>query len=172
MVWWHGGGFQEGSSIGPFELYDGTEMARQHDVLVVSCNYRLGALGALVHAGGINGNFGYYDQRACLRWVQAEIQAFGGDASNVTVWGQSAGAQSIVLHMASNGSAGLFHRAVLESPPDISLFTATDAARCVGTHAMACDHTHMALLVALHAHARALAADLARSHLSSRVLAG
>jgi len=129
MVWFHGGGFKEGSSAGPFDLYDGSKLVQRHGVIVVSCNYRLGALGALVHEGGLEGNYGFLDQRACLRWVQAEIGAFGGDRTRVTAWGQSAGAQSVLLHMASNRSAGLFHRAVLESAPDLSLFTAHEARR-------------------------------------------
>ena len=129
MVWWHGGGFKEGSSMGPFDLYDGSKMVHAHGVVIVSCNYRLGVFGALVHDGGITGNQGFLDQRSCLQWVKAEIGAFGGDPDSVTIWGQSAGAQSVFLHMASAGSAGLFHRAIFESSPDLSLFEAKDAAR-------------------------------------------
>ena len=156
MVWWHGGAYTEGSSYGPFDLYDGGKIVAHSDVVIVSCNYRLGAvraaraccpahypstahthdlcsspvqLGALVHDGGLGGNYGFLDQRACLQWVQANAITFGGDAANVTVWGQSAGAQSIWLHMASNRSTGLFHRAILESAVDLSLFTTKQAAK-------------------------------------------
>ena len=82
-----------------------------------------------MHAGGLGGNYGFLDQRACLQWVQDEIHNFGGDAGNVTIWGQSAGAQSGWFHMTSPGSRGLFHRAILESAPDLSLFEAKDAAK-------------------------------------------
>ena len=122
-----GGAYTEGSNTGPFELYNGNHVAA-HGVVVVSCNYRLGALGALVHDGGLKGNQGLLDQRQCLKWVQQEVKHFGGDPSQVTAWGQSAGAQSVWLHMATEGSAGLFHRAVLESAPDLSLLPAKDQA--------------------------------------------
>jgi len=94
----------------------------------VSCNYRLGIFGALVHSGGLDGNYGFLDQRACLQWVRSEVKAFGGDSARVTIWGQSSGAQSVLLHMASPGSAGLFHRAIAESAPDLSLFSSKEAA--------------------------------------------
>ena len=129
MVWWHGGAYQEGSSFGPFNLYDGGRVAAAGEVVIVSCNYRLGALGALVHDGGLDGNYGFLDQRACLQWVQDNAHAFGGNRSMVTLWGQSAGAQSIWLHMASAGSAGLFHRAIQESAVDLSLFDRKQAAK-------------------------------------------
>ena len=127
LVWWHGGAFKEGSSFGPFDLYEGIHIVAAGSVVVVSCNYRIGALGALSHEGGMGGNYGFLDQRACLQWVQREIHSFGGDAGRVTVWGESAGAQSIYFHMASPGSVGLFHAAVLESSPDLSLFEAKEA---------------------------------------------
>lgn len=129
MVWWHGGAYKEGSSFGPFNLYDGGQVAAAGNVVVVTCNYRLGALGALVHDGGLGGNYGFKDQRACLQWVQANAHTFGGNRSQVTIWGQSAGAQSIWLHMASPGSQGLFHRAIQESAVDLSLFDAKQAAK-------------------------------------------
>lgn len=128
MVWWHGGAYKEGSSMGPFGLYDGSQIAHE-GVVVVSCNYRLDVLGGLVHSGGLTGNYGFLDQRACLAWVRDEIRSFGGDPSNVTAWGQSAGAQSVIFHMTSPGSAGLFHRAIVESSPSLSLFPAKAAAK-------------------------------------------
>ena len=129
QVWLHGGAFKEGSSFGPFNLYDGSKLAGGHGVVVVSCNYRLDVFGALVFAGGFAGNQGFLDQRACLEWVRDEIHHFGGDASMVTAWGQSAGAESILLHMASKGSKGLFHRAILESAPALSIFEAEEAGK-------------------------------------------
>ena len=123
------GAYKEGSSFGPFDLYDGGVFAKSGGVVVVSCNYRLDVFGGLVHAGGVDGNFGFLDQRACLQWVQQEIHAFGGDPRNVTAWGQSAGAQSVWLHTVAAGSKGLFHRAVLESVPSLSLLDAKDAAK-------------------------------------------
>ena len=80
---------------------------------------------------GLRGNYGFLDQRACLKWVRAEIGAFGGAGDNVTVWGQSAGAQSIYLHMASGGSKGLFHRAILESPVAGFQYQKADVQRAV-----------------------------------------
>eukprot|EP00966_Prymnesium_polylepis_P274530 6343018-Prymnesium_polylepis.3 len=129
MVWFHGGAYKEGSSFGPFNLYDAGNFSRAGQVVVVSCNYRLDVFGGLVYDGGLTGNYGLLDQRACLQWVQDEVARFGGDPRNVTAWGQSAGAQSVLLHMVAKGSAGLFHRAVLESTPALALLYAKDAAK-------------------------------------------
>jgi para-nitrobenzyl esterase len=88
--------------------------------VVVTLNYRLGALGLMAHAAltaesGTSGNFGLQDQQAALRWVQRNIEAFGGDPGNVTIFGESAGAVSVHAHMVSPQSAGLFHRAIAQS---------------------------------------------------------
>ncbi|TKA71857.1 hypothetical protein B0A55_09823 [Friedmanniomyces simplex] len=117
MVWIFGGGFQFGSSNSP--LYNGSKLA-EHDVIVVTFNYRLGVFGFLGLAeldrqGTPSGDYGLQDQLAALRWVKENIAAFGGDPENVTVFGQSAGAHSIGLLLASPLSAGLFNKTILES---------------------------------------------------------
>jgi para-nitrobenzyl esterase len=116
MVWIHGGGFVGGESddYGPAGLVsDG--------VIVVTLNYRLGALGFLAHPalaakpGGPTGDYGLMDQQAALRWVQHNIGAFGGDPHNVTIFGESAGGQSVLLQLISPGARGLFAKAIAES---------------------------------------------------------
>ena len=119
MVWLHGGALIFGA--GSLKLYDGASLA-QPGVVVVTVNYRLGPLGYFVHPALVRAaprgpaNFGLLDQMAALRWVQRNIEAFGGDARQVTVFGQSAGAQSVLALMASPLSRGLFQRAVAQSP--------------------------------------------------------
>ncbi|GAA0516476.1 carboxylesterase/lipase family protein [Deinococcus depolymerans] len=134
MVWIHGGAFTSGAG----SLYDGSELARREDVVVVTLNYRLGPLGFLAlpgldaEGGGTSGNYGLMDQQAALRWVRDNIAAFGGDAGNVTLFGESAGGMSTCAHLASPASAGLFHRAIIQSglcaSPGNSV-TAADASR-------------------------------------------
>lgn len=117
MAWIHGGSFIAGSSSG----YSGAELARKYGVVVVTLNYRLGALGWLSlpalsqEAGGQSGNYGLQDQQAALRWVQRNIAAFGGDPAKVTVVGESAGGMSVCAHLASPQSAGLFRGAIIQS---------------------------------------------------------
>lgn len=119
MVWLHGGAFTVGSGAN----YDPSRLARRQDRVVVTVNSRLGALGWLAHPGfeahgqGVGGNFGLMDQQAALRWVQANIAAFGGDPSNVTLFGESSGAWSACHLLASPGSHGLFRRVILQSGP-------------------------------------------------------
>ncbi|MEE9416493.1 MAG: carboxylesterase family protein [Acidimicrobiales bacterium] len=132
MVWFHGGGFIEGS--GHTAVYDGSNLARK-DVVVVNINYRLGALGFLVtdetvrDAGAAPfGNLGLQDQIAALEWVQRNITQFGGDASNVTIFGQSAGAFSVCAHLAADASSGLFHRAIMQSGGGCDRFQTIDEA--------------------------------------------
>lgn len=119
LVWFYGGAFKEGSNQGPFGLYDGANLALQHNVVIVTVNYRLHVYGFLSLPGelgtGVSGNFGIMDQQEAMRWVQRNAKAFGGDPSRVTLWGESAGAMSIGIHMASNKTAGLFHSAIMES---------------------------------------------------------
>jgi para-nitrobenzyl esterase len=116
MVWIHGGGFQFGSSANP--ATDGGQLAAK-GVVVVSFNYRLGIFGFLAHPDldleSRSGNYGLQDQLAALRWVKANIADFGGDPDNVTVFGESAGAMSIGILMASPLGHGLFHKAIGES---------------------------------------------------------
>ena len=119
MVWIHGGALIFGS--GGLPIYDGSALARR-DVVVVTINYRLGAFGFFAHKGldqetpGGPVNFGLLDQIAALRWVQSNIDAFGGDPARVTIAGQSAGAQSVLALMASPLTAGLFSGAIAQSP--------------------------------------------------------
>jgi para-nitrobenzyl esterase len=122
LVWIHGGAFCQGSGSVP--IYDGRALASQ-GVVVVTINYRIGVLGFLAHpdlaresgASGACGNFGLQDQIAALRWVQANIAAFGGDPDAVTVAGQSAGAVSVHMLVSSPLAAGHFHRAIAQSGP-------------------------------------------------------
>jgi para-nitrobenzyl esterase len=122
LVWIHGGAFCQGSGSVP--IYDGRALASQ-GVVVVTINYRIGVLGFLAHPdlareSGTSagyGNFGLQDQIAALRWVQANIAAFGGDPDAVTVAGQSAGAVSVHMLMSSPQATGLFHRAIAQSGP-------------------------------------------------------
>lgn len=117
MVWIHGGGFTSGAGSD----YDPSVLAQKQGVVVVTLNYRLGALGFLAHpgldaeSGGTSGNYGLQDQQAALRWVARNIAAFGGNPRNVTIFGESAGGMSVCAHLASPASAELFHKAIIQS---------------------------------------------------------
>jgi para-nitrobenzyl esterase len=121
LVWLHGGAFIMGS--GSTVLYDGARLARRGDVVVVTLNYRLGALGYLnwrsLASGSGDGlppaNLGLRDQIAALEWVRDSIEAFGGDPENVTIFGESAGAMSVGTLLGTPRASGLFHRAILQS---------------------------------------------------------
>ena len=131
LVWIHGGGYRQGS--GDHFLSRGPVLAEQGDVVVVTLNYRLGALGFL---GGRN--HGLLDQQCALRWVREHIADFGGDPTNVTLFGESAGAGSVGMQLVMPGSAGLFERAVMQSgvgnpiPLDRAQRLAEELAREVG----------------------------------------
>jgi para-nitrobenzyl esterase len=119
MVWFHGGGNQNGTGSTP--NFDGTSLARR-GVVVVTINYRLGPFGFLAHPGltaesahGASGNYGLLDQVAALQWVRDHIAAFGGDAGRVTIFGQSAGSWDVGALMVSPLARGLFHRAIGQS---------------------------------------------------------
>ena len=121
LVYLHGGGFSEGS--GSVAVYDGEKLAKK-GLVVVTINYRLGALGFLAHpeltaesSHHASGNYGLLDQVLTLEWVRGNIAAFGGDPDNVTLAGQSAGAIAVYLLTASPLAAGLFHRAIVQSGP-------------------------------------------------------
>lgn len=123
-VYIHGGGFSTGS--GGELMFDGTNMASGRGVIVVTINYRLGALGFLALESlkteqGTTGNYGLLDQIAALHWLQDNITAFGGDPDNVTIGGESAGAFSVSALLLSPLAAGLFKRAILESGSILSL---------------------------------------------------
>ena len=120
MFWIHGGAYTQGA--GTYEMYDGSRLAAEREVVVVTINYRLGALGFLAlpelakeDPHGSAGNYGLLDQIAALKWVQANIARFAGDPDNVTIFGESAGGVSVCLLLASPLAAGTFHRAVIES---------------------------------------------------------
>jgi para-nitrobenzyl esterase len=121
LVWLHGGGLFDGES----NDYDASALVKGGPggpTIVVTINYRLGLLGYFAHPlidaeGHDFGNYGLMDQQAALRWVQQNIAAFGGDPGNVTVGGQSAGSTSTAALVISPASAGLFHRAIFESGP-------------------------------------------------------
>jgi para-nitrobenzyl esterase len=115
LVWIHGGAFSSGAGSLPW--YSGDRFAASGDFVVVSINYRLGALGFLCLPGISDGNLGLLDQVAALRFVRDNIAAFGGDPDNVTVVGQSAGAASIAFQMVMPQAQGLFRRAILQSTP-------------------------------------------------------
>ena len=115
MVFLHGGAFQQGAARRP--EYDGRRLAGRGTV-VVTLNYRLGALGFLVSSSDrLSGNFGLMDQRAALHWIKDNIQHFGGDPDNVTLFGESAGAVMTVLHLMMDGAGSLFHKAIIQSNP-------------------------------------------------------
>lgn len=119
MVWIYGGGFVNGGTSSP--TYNGASLAAQ-GVVLVSFNYRIGRFGffgfpALTkeHPEEPKGNYGYMDQIAALKWVKTNIAAFGGDASNVTIFGESAGGGSVHTLLTSPMAAGLFHKAIIQS---------------------------------------------------------
>jgi para-nitrobenzyl esterase len=127
LVWLPGGAFLKGS--GSQDLYDGSTLASRGDVVVVTANYRLGVFGFLgLDDERFAANAGVLDQLAVLEWVAEHASAFGGDADNVTVMGESAGAVSVAARMSSPRAAGRFHRAVAESGAGRRLPTADRAA--------------------------------------------
>jgi len=124
FFWIYGGALTSGSSRE--SLYDGARLAAR-GIVVVSINYRLGVLGWLAHPelsaespNGVSGNYGLLDQIEGLRWVRQNIRAFGGDASNVTIAGESAGALSVMYLMVAPAARGLFSKAIAESAYMIS----------------------------------------------------
>ncbi|XP_039267780.2 carboxylesterase 5A-like [Styela clava] len=113
MVWFYGGAFQMGFA----DMFDGTVLSALHDVVVVIPNYRVGVFGffSLGRNSPCTGNAGLLDQRMALQWVQNNIEAFGGDKNNVTIFGESAGGCSVNHHVNSSMSSGLFHKAISHS---------------------------------------------------------
>ena len=114
MVWLHGGAYISGG--GDLDCYQGVELA-ERGVVSVNITYRLGVFGYLHLEGIAPANLGLMDQIAALQWIQRNISVFGGNPNNVTMVGQSAGADSIISLMATDDAKGLFHRAILLSPP-------------------------------------------------------
>jgi len=116
MVFFHGGNYKMGYGGGP--LYNGTYIADQTKVIVVTVNYRLGAFGFLsIPAAGVGSNLAIKDQRMTLEWVRDNIASFGGDPAAVTIFGQSAGGGSVISHLLGPKSKGLFSKAISMSNP-------------------------------------------------------
>jgi para-nitrobenzyl esterase len=123
MVFFYGGAFAQVAPVDSIAFYNGTTLA-QKGVILVTTNYRLGALGFMAHpqldsesANNVSGNYGLLDQQAVLKWVRQNIGAFGGDPSRVTIFGQSAGGESVLIHLVSPQSKGLYSQAIVESGP-------------------------------------------------------
>ncbi|MGH6971225.1 MAG: carboxylesterase/lipase family protein, partial [Caulobacteraceae bacterium] len=131
MVWLHGGGFEAGS--GSPVLYDGVNLCRRGDVVCVSINHRLNVFGHLLLEDALGAEFagsanaGFLDIVAALAWVRDNIERFGGDAGNVTIYGQSGGGRKVSIAMASRHAQGLFRRGIVQSGSHLRL-TPRDAA--------------------------------------------
>lgn len=115
MVWIHGGSYVFGA--GDAAIYDARALVEEQGVIVVSVTYRLGLLGFLGGSGGRAANVGLLDIIEALRWVKANIAAFGGDTDNITLFGQSAGGDAIAHLMIADGAQDLFRRAIIQSAP-------------------------------------------------------
>ncbi len=139
MVYIHGGAFDHGNGAVP--MYDGTRFASS-GVVIVSINYRLGFEGFLRLQGG-DANVGLSDQMAALAWIQRNIDRFGGDAQNVTIFGESAGAASINLLLTAPGAKSLFHKAISQSglAPSAPSIEFADAVAEAVAHQLGCEPT-------------------------------
>ena len=115
LVFVYGGSFVHGGTAAP--VYGGANLAAVGPAVVVTLNYRIGALGFLAGLGPFTGNYGLLDQQLALQWVHENIAAFGGDPKKVTLFGESAGAMSVGIHLGAATSRGLFRAAILESNP-------------------------------------------------------
>ena len=122
FVWIHGGGNNNGDTGQETPAYDGARLAERGNLVVVTVQYRLGALGWLYHpslagenARDASGNYGTLDLVRALEWVQANAAAFGGDASNVTIAGESAGGANVLSLVISNEATGLYHKGIIQS---------------------------------------------------------
>jgi para-nitrobenzyl esterase len=130
MVWLHGGGFSMGSAGNP--QYDGSALCRRGDVVVVTLNHRLSALGYL-YLGAFHddfadsGNIGQLDIVLALQWVRENISAFGGDCGNVTLFGESGGGAKVGALMAMPAAKGLFHKAIIQSGPSARMVEKVEA---------------------------------------------
>jgi len=128
MLFIHGGAYTMGSAP------NAAALARKGHVVTVTINYRLGVFGFLAHPALPSTNFGLLDQQLAMKWVRDNIAAFGGDASNVTIFGESAGAGSVCAHLASKTAAGLFDRAIEESGSCTLGFLPKARAELTGQH--------------------------------------
>lgn len=133
MFWIHGGGFQAGSGSSPG--YDGTNLVKRGDVVVVGINHRLNVLGflSLAKLGGEafsdTGNVGMLDIVLALKWVRENIARFGGDPSNVTIFGESGGGRKVGTLLSMPSAKGLFHRAIIQSGPTLQVVSREEAER-------------------------------------------
>ncbi|KZF11519.1 carboxylesterase [Rhodococcus sp. EPR-157] len=133
MVWIHGGAYSLGSAAQ--SVYDGRNLAEVGDLVVVTVNYRIGAFGFLDLSSFstddtvFESNLGLRDMIAALEWVQRCVESFGGDSSNVTVFGESSGGASVTTLMTSPKAEGLFHRAIVQSAPATSVYGPERAAQ-------------------------------------------
>jgi para-nitrobenzyl esterase len=133
LFWIHGGAFTAGA--GSMDIYDGGPLAERGDAVVVTINYRLGALGYAylgAHGGeriGASANCGQLDQIAALRWVRDNIANFGGDPNNVTLFGESAGSMAVCTLLITPAARGLFHRAVAQSGASLRMMNTEHAAK-------------------------------------------
>jgi para-nitrobenzyl esterase len=131
MVWLHGGYWTSGS--GSSQVFDGTNLARRRDVVVVTINHRLGLSGYTDFSRVVGGyfadsaNLGMRDIVAALEWVRDNIAMFGGDPENVTIFGESGGGWKVATTMAMPSAKGLFHRAIIESGPFTRVLTPAEA---------------------------------------------
>ncbi|MCF6508970.1 carboxylesterase family protein [Blastococcus sp. MG754426] len=135
MVWIHGGSWQTGSG----DRYDASKLALEGDVVVVTVNYRLGALGFMAQEdlsrenGDVaSGSAGLLDQQAALRWVERNIRAFGGNPGRVTVFGESAGGSAVCAQLTSPGARGLFDRAIAQSYSCTAPYDTLETAEATG----------------------------------------
>ena len=157
MVWIHGGSWRTGSGAN----YDAGALALEGDVVVVTVNYRLGAFGFLAQSdlstaiGEVgSGSAGLLDQQAALRWVESNIDAFGGDPGNVTVFGESAGASSVCAQLASPTAEGLFDKAIAQSYTCTDEYSTLEEAEQVGAgvaNGVGCTGTGQAVVDCLQA---------------------
>lgn len=123
MVWLHGGAYCLGTAAQT--IYDGRKLVEAGEVVVVTVNYRLGALGFFDLSSVLPGfvpNLGLHDQLAALRWVRDNIAEFGGDPNNVTLFGESSGGGCVTTLLTAPKAEGLFHRAIAQSPPATTVF--------------------------------------------------
>lgn len=127
MLWFHGGGFEAG--VGSMPFYDGSNIARRGDVVVITINHRLNVFGHC-YLGGIlgeefqqSGNAGFLDLIASMKWVKENVAQFGGDPDNVMIYGQSGGGRKVSLNYASPLSKGLFHKGVVQSGSHLKVQT-------------------------------------------------
>ena len=153
LVWIHGGGFRTGQGAIPW--YNGTSFAQRGDIVTVSLNYRLGALG-FAHVediGGVeyasSGLNGIRDQIAALQWVRDNIAAFGGDPERVTIAGESAGGMSVGTLLGCPAASGLFHRAIAQSGAAHTILTRAHGADLAGHFAAAAGAASIGDLVSL-----------------------